>query len=72
MSLALSKFAPFVDGTATFANGAAEVWFFAISETKDEFVAEISSILDRYINHISTLMSAKDSYGRNAIDVAPC
>ena len=39
-------------------------------ETNDEFVDEVTSILDRYVDHISLLMSIEDATGRKAIDVA--
>ena len=61
---------PFIDYSASFANTAEIVWVFIVAETKDEYVDEVSSILDRCIDHISSLMSAKDSLGRRAIDVA--
>ena len=70
VSLALSKFAPFIDDSASFTSTAEIAWVFIVAETKDEFVEEVSSILDRYVDRISSLMSAKDSLGRNAIDVA--
>ena len=70
MSLALTRFTPFVDDTTTFANSAEEVWVFVVTETKDEFIDEVSSILDRYVDRISLLMSLKDTVGRKAIDMA--
>ena len=70
MSLALTRFAPFVDDTTTFANSAEEVWVFVVTETNDEFVEEVSSILDTYIDRLSLLMSARDAIGRKAIDIA--
>ena len=69
-SLALIKFSLFIDETANFTNTAELVWFFIVTETKDEFVDEIISILDRYVDRISLLMSVKDEIGRKAIDVA--
>ena len=39
-------------------------------ETKDEFVNEVTSILDQYSDRISVLMSIRDATGRKAIDVA--
>ena len=70
MSLALSKFAPFIDESTSFSNTAEAVWLFVVTETKDEFVDEVSSILDRSVDRISLLMSVQDSFGRKAIDVA--
>ena len=46
------------------------MWLFTLTETKDEFVDEATSILDRYSNRINVLMSIKDEIGRRAIDVA--
>ena len=68
--MALSKLTPFIDDSASFTKTAEAVWVFIVAETKDEFVDEVSSILDRCIDHISSLMSAKDNRGRKAIDVA--
>ena len=70
VSLALEKFSPFIADSANFANTAKVVWVFIVTETKDEFFDEVCSILDRYIDRISVLLSAKDSLGRKAIDVA--
>ena len=46
------------------------MWLFIVTETNDDFVDEVSSILDRYVDRISLLMSMKDATGRRAIDVA--
>ena len=70
ISLALTTFSLFIDETAYFVNNAEPVWLFILTETKDEFVDEVTSILDRYVDRISLLMSVKDEYGRKAIDVA--
>ena len=70
MSIGLTKFTPFVNGSINFTNYAEVVWFFVVTETKDEFVDEVSLILDRYADRVSLLMSVKDSIGRRAIDVA--
>ena len=70
LSLALTKFSLFIDETANFVNNAELVWLFILTETKDEFVNEVTSILDRYVDRISLLMSVKDENGRKAIDVA--
>ena len=69
-SLALIKFSLFIDETANFTNTAELVWFFIVTETNDEFVDEITVILDRYVDRINLLMSMKDATGRKAIDVA--
>ena len=69
-SLALTKFSLFIDETSNFTNTAELTWLFIVAETKDEFVDEVTSILDRYVDHISVLMSVKDDNRRKAIDVA--
>ena len=70
ISLALTKFSLFIDETSNFSSAAELVWLFILTETKDEFVDEVTSILDRYVDRISLLMSVKDEIGRKAIDVA--
>ena len=70
ISLALTKFPLFIDESANFTKTAELVWLFMVTETKDEFVDEVSLILDRYVDRISLLMSMKDNIGRSAIDVA--
>ena len=70
MSLALFIFVPFFDESTAFTNTAELVWLFVLTETKDEFVDEVSSILDRSVDRISLLMSVQDAFGRKAIDVA--
>ena len=66
----MTKFPFFIDETSNFSNTAELVWLFILTETKDEFVDEVTSILDRYADRISLLMSVKDATGRRAIDVA--
>ena len=68
--LALMKFSLFIDETSNFSNTAELVWVFILMETKDEYFDEVTSILDRYVDRISLLMSVKDGIGRRAIDVA--
>ena len=68
--LALTKFSLFAGKSAYFAGAAERMWLFILTETKDEFVDEVTSILDRYVDRISLLMSVKDTSGRKAIDVA--
>ena len=71
MSSALLKFNPFTDNdSANFADNAEAVWFFVITGTKDEYVEEVSSILDQHDDRIDVLMSVGDDNGRKAIDVA--
>ena len=70
MSLVLRKFTPFIGLEPKFANAAEVLWFLIATETKDDFVEDVILILDRYIDRISTLMSAKDSLGRKVIDAA--
>ena len=70
ISLALTKFSLFIDETTNFSNTAELVWLFILTETKDEFVNEVYSIVDRYYDRISVLMSIKDEVGRKVIDIA--
>ena len=70
MSSVLKTFTPFIDGSDTFTSSAKVVWFFLVTETKGEFVDEISSILDRYIDRINLFMLLEDEKERKAIDVA--
>ena len=70
ISLALTKFPLFIDETSYFSDTAELVWVFILMETKDEFVNEVTSILDRYVDRISLLMLVKDEIGRKAIDLA--
>ena len=70
MSSALTKFMIFIESTNNFAEDTEVLWIFILTETKDEFVDEVTSILDRYVDRISLLMSVKDSFGRKSIDVA--
>ena len=70
MSSALLKFVPFVESTTNFADDAAEVWTYLITETRDEFVSQVSFILDKYVDRLSTLAAVQDTAGRRAIDMA--
>ena len=69
-SLALTKFSLFIGETSNFSKTAELLWIFILTETEDEFVDEVNSILDRYVDRISLLMSMTDKYGRRAIDMA--
>ena len=70
VSLAMTEFTLFIEDSANFTDTAKVIWLFIVTETKDEFVDEVTSILDRYVDRISLLMSVKDATGRKAIDVA--
>ena len=65
MKLAISKFNYFIND-----NSIAPLWCYIIEKTKDLYVEEVSSVLDKYADRISLLMSVKDKDGRKAIEIA--